>query len=133
MGKKAEFLWNEALVSTAFAGGLYTALKVNPESVIIEALGQVLAAFVGPGTASSFTTTAELILLFGFVAVIGLVAAIGRVVGVVGFGSMWLAGFLLAQGIVVGIFFVFLGWGLAAFAILVHTDESFQSSSQRLS
>ena len=131
MGSKAEFLWNEALVSTAFAGGLYTALKIDPESVVIDALGQVLITLAGPETASSYIAAAELMFLFGFLAVITLVAVIGRVIGLIGFGSMWLAGFLLAQGFVVGIFFVFLGWGLAALAIFVYTDESFRSSPRR--
>ncbi len=131
MGSKAEFLWNEALVSTAFAGGLYTALKIDPEAVVIDALGQVLVVLAGPETASSYIATAELMLLFGFLVVFVMTAIIGRVIGLVGFISMWLAGFLLAQGIAVGIFFVFFGWGLAALAIFVHTNESFRSPPRR--
>lgn len=97
MGKKAEFLLNEALIGTAFVGGLYTALKVDPEAVIIEALGQLLVEFAGPETASSYIAMAELLLLLSFLVVIAGVIVIGRMIGLIAFGLMWLSGFLLAQ------------------------------------
>jgi hypothetical protein len=84
---------NGALINTAFVGGLYTALKIDPEAVIIDALGQILVELAGPETASSYIAMAELILLRGFLGVIAGVIVIGRIIGLMAFGSMWLAGF----------------------------------------
>lgn len=133
MGKKAEFLLNEALISTAFVGGLYTALKVDPEAVIIEALGRILVEFAGPETASSYIAMAELLLLLSFLVVIAGVIVIGRMIGLIAFGLMWLSGFLLAQGVGAGILFLFSGWGLGALAVLVHTNENVRSPSRERS
>lgn len=124
MGKKAEFLLNEALISTAFVGGLYTALRVDPQAVIIDALGRILVELAGPETASSYIAMAELMILVGFLVVIAGVIVIGRIIGLIAFGSMWLAGFLLAQGMAAGILLLFIGWGLGALAVLVHTNEN---------
>ena len=132
MGEKAEFLLNEALISTAFVGGLYAALKVDPEAVIIDALGRILVEFAGPETASSYIAMAELMLLVGFLVVIAGVIAIGRIIGLIAFGSMWLAGFLFAQGTSAGILFLFIGWGLGAVAVLVHTNENVRSPTRGL-
>ena len=131
MGDKAEFLMDEGLISTAFFGGVWTAIKLNPESVLVHALGQVLAELVGPSTAGSYIAIGELLLLIGFLGVVGGVYVIGRKTGLIAFGVMWLAGYLLVQGSGAGVFLLFLGWGIGALAITVHTDESIGSPAGR--
>ena len=124
MGNKSEFLMGEGLISTAFLGGVWSAIKFNPEAVLIHALGQVIAEFVGPATASSYIAMGELLLFVGFLGVVVGVYSVGRKIGLIAFGVMWLAGFLFVQGSEAGVFFLLLGWGLGLLAITVHTNES---------
>lgn len=124
MGKKAEILFQEILVSTAFLGGVWTAIELNPEVVLIEVLGEVLATFAGPEAAASYVAMGRTLLTVGFLfAVLG-AFAIGRWLGLGAFGLMWLAGYLIVSGSRAGIALLFIAWGLGAVAILVHTDES---------
>jgi len=131
MSEKAEFLMQEGLFSTAFFGGVWSAIKLNPESVLVHALGQVISELVGPATAGSYIALGELLLALGFFGVVGGVYVIGRKVGLIAFGVMWLAGFLLIQGNEAGVFLLFVGWGLGALAIKIHTNETIGSPSGR--
>lgn len=124
MGEKADFLMGEGLISTAFLGGVWSAIQVNPESAILRALGQVLAEVAGPATANSYLAFANLVFAIGTVTVVIGVYAIGQKIGLIAFGVMWLSGFLIAQGINAGAYLLLVGWGLGAVAVLVHTDES---------
>ena len=131
MGEEAEFLFSEGLISTAFLGGVWTAIGLDPEVVLIDALGQVLAELAGSGTASSYVAIANIGLFIGFLFVVIGVFAIGGKLGLAGFVSMWISGFLLIHGVILGIVFLFGGWGLGALAILIHTDESPRAAPTR--
>lgn len=123
MGDKSEFLFGEALISTAFLGGVWTALQVDPEVVMVEALAEVIAVLAGPDAASQYVFFSNLLLFIGFLVVVGMVFAIGRMTGLVAFGLMWLAGLLFIQESLAGVLLLFMGWGVGALAILMHTDE----------
>lgn len=122
MSKKAVTLLNEILITTAFFGGVWTAIEINPEVALIGALGKVMAELIGPATAARYVAWGKLMSTLVFVGSLVGAFFIGRKTALLAFGTLWVAGYLLALQNIVGVYLLIAGYLLGMLSISLHTN-----------
>jgi len=130
MGQKAETLLQEILLGTAFLGGIWVAMEMNPNVVIIEQLGKIIATVGTESQAEKYVGRAKLLLTVSFLVSLAGSFLIGKLPGLAAFGAMWLAGILFFTTPKLAIILLFVGMGLGIYAVHRHTDENIHVSTQ---
>lgn len=129
MGEGLDFVVEESLISTAFFGGIWTALQISPESVLLRQIKEIGTILGHSGFASDIVALGQVTLFLWFIFVLVATFVIGRWLGIAGFIAMWLAGFFFIQGSILGPILLFVGWGFGVAGVAVHTDEQVRPSS----
>lgn len=125
----ADTLIEEILVSTGFFGGVWTAVELHPNVVLVEALGQILISLGDSGFAASYVASMKALITISFFAGVAGSYAIGGKLGFAGFWCLYLAGALILSWTAAAIWLMILGYLFGLLAVELHTDQSVQPAA----
>jgi hypothetical protein len=126
MEGKAETLIQEILVGTAFFGGFWTAIELDPNVVIVNQLGKVLATLLTHEAANQYVGFGKTIIMIAFLAGVVGSYTIGRKTGFAAFWVMYAAGALFITVTQLSVLLMVVGFLMGAIAVQMHTDERIQ-------
>ncbi len=109
MSKKGDIFVREFVLGFGFLGGIFTRVGVDPETMILQGLLEVLESFLPPPMGS---IKSPLLILFMVLLTVGPIYGayrLGRGIGLLAVALAWFGGFIIVLGsinAVVGLFFL---------------------------
>jgi len=118
LAKKSEVFINEFIITFGFLGGVFTRVGVDPESILLEALLQIMAAFI-PSLEPFNPLFLILITAILTISAILTIWFTAKVPGLIAVLLAWISGFIILGGdtqTIIGLILLILAILLGAYA-----------------